>query len=168
MKNSKLQIPNSKNWNLRFLILNSWSKGLTLVEVLVALTILSIGLLGVALMQITSISGNTFSREMAVAIELGQDMLEKLNALQFTDPALAAGPTHPTQNDVNNGLGVGVGAANVTDEMGQTVGPLIYTRTWEVVDNAPATNMKTITVTINWTEKGAVRSITITGVKVQT
>ena len=155
------------------------SKGFTLIEVLIALTILAIGLLGVALMQVTSISGNTFSREMSVATELGQDVLEKLRTYTYTetteDNALIAG-SHPDTTDVSNGLAVGVGNLNIIDERGLTVGPLIYTRTWEVTNNSagvisnPNLNMKTITVTVRWTEKGAAattRSITITGVKVR-
>ncbi len=146
--------------------------GFTLIEVLIALTILAIGLLGVALMQVTSISGNTFSREMSVATELGQDMLEQLRTLQYTssttDNALLGG-NHPDNTDVADGLAVGVGNANIIDERGLTVGPLIYTRTWTVTDNTPAANMKAIDVTVSWTEKGAAlpRSITITGVKVR-
>lgn len=145
-------------------------KGLTLIEVLIALTILSIGLLGVALMQVTSISGGMFGREMAVSTTLGQDMLEKLRTLEYTslttDNALLSG-NHPDSTDVSDGLAVGVGSANITDERGQTTGPQIYTRTWSVTDSSPATNMKTLTVTISWTAKGAAHSIIMTGVKVR-
>ncbi len=78
--------------------------GLTLIEVLVALTILAIGLLGVALMQASSISGNVFSREMVVATELSHDMLEKLMTFDYTslteDAPLLAG-NHPTLTDIN-------------------------------------------------------------------
>ncbi len=159
--------------------------GFSLVEVLVALTILVIGLLGVALLQVVSIQGNTFSREMAVATGLSQDMLEKLKTLQWTelkvDDALTAG-NHPVTADVNRDLdgdgeppylAVAAGTANIIDERGFGAadagrGPLLYTRTWTVTDDQPATNMKTIEVTVLWKEKGTTdRSVTITGVKVQ-
>ncbi|MBI4837934.1 MAG: prepilin-type N-terminal cleavage/methylation domain-containing protein [Nitrospirae bacterium] len=160
MKSSKFKVQSLKLRN----------KGLTLIEVLIALTILSIGLLGVALMQVTSISGGMFGREMAVSTTLGQDILEKLRTLEYTslntDNALLSG-SHPDSTDVSDGLAVGADSANITDERGQTTGPLIYTRTWTVTDNTPAANMKTITVTISWTAKGAVHSIIMTGVKVR-
>jgi len=175
IKNQKSKLRNFKIFNFQFSIFNSHT-GLTLVEVLVALTILSVGLLGVALMQVTSISGNAFSREMAVATELGQDMLEKLNAQEYTDTALTPG-NHPTATDVANGLAVAVdtdgvpcnSSTNIVDERGLQVGPSLYIRTWNVIDNDPVTGMKNITVTVCWKEKGTTaRSITITGVKVRT
>ncbi|HDZ84494.1 MAG TPA: prepilin-type N-terminal cleavage/methylation domain-containing protein [Nitrospirae bacterium] len=152
-------------------------KGFTLIEVLVSVTILAIGLLGVAMMQVSSISGNTFSREMAVATELGQDLIEKLNSSTYTslveDPALLAG-THPTTVDVTNGWAVGAGSANITDERGQTVGPLLYTRTWTVTDPAAGTfgvgtNIKTITVTVTWNDNiGTLpHTVTMDGVRVR-
>ncbi len=172
-----------------FCVLNS-KKGFTLIEVLIALTILAIGLLGVALMQVTSISGNTFSREMSVATELGQDMLEKLRTLQYTstttDPALTA-VTHPIAADVAANLAPAISsnANNIIDErglwtarataLGTSAGPVLYTRIWTVIDGGSPNcllpvSMKCISVTVSWTEKGVVstnRSITITGVKVR-
>jgi type IV pilus assembly protein PilV len=180
--NLKLKTQNSKLRN--FKIYNSQG-GLTLVEVLVALTILAIGLLGVAMMQITSISGNTFSREMTVATELGQDMLEKLSTLEYTNTALAAG-NHPNASDVSAGFAPATdtdgvlcnSSNNIIDErglwparataLGTTAGPLLYTRTWTVTDDYPVSGMKSIEVIVCWKEKGRVeRSVTITGVKVQ-
>jgi type IV pilus assembly protein PilV len=179
-KNQKSNVRNSKNF--KSVIFNSRA-GFTLIEVLIALTILSVGLLGVALMQVTSISGTTFSREMNVATGLAQDMLEKLRTLTYTDtttdPALTAGATHPVAADVSRDLdgdtqppflAVALGNANVIDERGLTLGPTLYTRTWSITDNTPASDMKTIAVTVSWTERGAVsttRSVTITGIKVQ-
>jgi type IV pilus assembly protein PilV len=184
-KKSKFQNPNFKFKirNPRSVICNSQA-GLTLIEVLIALTVLAIGLLGVALMQVSSISGNSFSREMGVATTLGQDMVEKLITLDYTastrDAALNAG-NHPTTSDVTANLAPAVfgNAANRVDErglwaarattLGTSAGNLIYTRTWAVTDNSPATNMLNIAVTVSWTEGGtsSLRSITITGIKVR-
>ncbi len=147
-------------------VLNSRA-GFTLVEVLVALIILVIGLLGVALLQVTSISGNTFSREMATATTLAQDLLEKLKTLEWTetfmDDALSAGP-HPIAVDLLRDLdgdgnppflSVGITTDNIIDERGLGAinpnhGVLLYTRLWSVQDDTPALNMKTITVTVSW------------------
>lgn len=152
-------------------------KGLTLVEVLVATTILTIGLLGVALMQVMSITGNTFSKEMEVATQLSQDMIERLKGMPYDDNALHGG-AHPTQIDVGNGLAPAPSGDpnNVIDERGQWgagSGLRLYTRTWDVDDNSPVQGMKTITVTVSWVDKDRQAMglpnphITIQGIKVQ-
>ena len=182
IKNQKSKLRNSVHCSL-FTVHKQ--KGFTLIEVLIALTILAIGLLGVALMQVTSISGNTFSREMSVATELGQDMLEQLRTLQYTssttDNALLGG-NHPDNTDVAANLAPAVfgNIDNIIDErglwparaiaLGTSAGPVLYTRIWTVTNDTPAANMKAIDVRVSWTEKGAAsttRSITITGVKVR-
>jgi type IV pilus assembly protein PilV len=60
-------------------------KGFTLLEMLVAGTILTIGLLGVAAMMLTSINGNGQSRRMTIATNLTQQLAENIKALQFDD-----------------------------------------------------------------------------------
>ncbi len=161
--------------------------GLTLIEVLIALTILTIGLLGVAMMQVMSISGNTFSREMVVGTELAQDMLEKLSTFEYTDSnednALLEG-NHPDATDVGNDLAPEVfgDPDNIIDERGlwpdfaatfvppTTAGPLIYTRTWNVVNDGLGanTNMKTIEVTVTWDDRtGTTHSVILEGVRVR-
>jgi type II secretory pathway pseudopilin PulG len=154
----------SKNstFNSKFLIFNC-NVGLTLVETLVALTILAVGLLGVSLMQVTSVSGNFFSREMDVATELAQDMIERLKVSTYTslveDPILAAGdhtnaeledasePPQPQPNPID--------ARGLATLNGIEVPLRIYTRTWTVTNDGlgAGTNMKTFTVTVSWEDK---------------
>jgi prepilin-type N-terminal cleavage/methylation domain-containing protein len=61
-------------------------KGFTLIEVLVGLVILAIGLLGIAGMQVTSVKGNSFSRNLTQASFLAQDRLEYLKSLPISNP----------------------------------------------------------------------------------
>jgi prepilin-type N-terminal cleavage/methylation domain-containing protein len=52
--------------------------GFTLIEVLVAMIILAIGILGLAPMLVISMQGNQFSREVSEAAYLAQDRIEQL------------------------------------------------------------------------------------------
>ena len=60
-------------------------KGFTLIEVLVGLIILAIGLLGIAGMQVTSVKGNSFSKNLTQASFLAQDRLEYLKNLPISN-----------------------------------------------------------------------------------
>ncbi|MFQ5780144.1 MAG: prepilin-type N-terminal cleavage/methylation domain-containing protein [Nitrospiria bacterium] len=58
-------------------------KGFTLLEVLIALVILSIGLLGVLGMIASSVRGNTFSQQVSIATNLAQDRIEEMKNVPF-------------------------------------------------------------------------------------
>ena len=75
--------------------------GFTLIEVLVAMAIFSIGILAVASMQLAGTKGSSSARFSTEAAVLAQSQMESLLALEY-DPALAppigefvAGP-HPS------------------------------------------------------------------------
>ena len=83
--------------------------GFALIEVLVAVLILAIGLLGVASLQTTSIEMNGQSRQKSQALLLGQDMVERIrvnarNAGDYDldlDPGLDCDPAlNPTSASV--------------------------------------------------------------------
>jgi hypothetical protein len=78
--------------------------------------------------------------KLSVASSLAQDELERLKALPRTDPDLAAG-AH-------------VDAAN----------PLfgLYARTWNVTDDAPMAGMKTVNLTVAYSDNGIPRNVQIT------
>jgi type IV pilus assembly protein PilV len=99
--------------------------GFTLLEVMIAMVILAIGLLGLASMHIMAIKGNSFGQQMTVASTIAQNQLEQLRR---ATGALANG------NDA------------VTDQNGIT-----YTRTWTVTPNSPQQGATTVVITINWT-----------------
>jgi len=103
--------------------------GFTLLEVLIAISILTVGLLGVAQMQIMGIQGNYFSGNTTTALTLAEEKMEDLLGTSYINVI--------SGND-----------ANPIDETGQAGG--IYTRTWIVANNTPIIDTKTVTVNVSW------------------
>jgi type IV pilus assembly protein PilV len=106
------------------------SKGFSLIEILIALVILSISLLALAGLMVTTTRNNSFGAHMTEAATFAQDQLESLRTSPW---AIVA-----TGNDWR------LGFDNFTQ----------YTRSWTVVPNAAAPNdtVKEITITINWND----------------
>ncbi|MCJ7547771.1 MAG: type IV pilus modification protein PilV [Deltaproteobacteria bacterium] len=104
------------------------SEGFTLLEVMIALVILAVGLLGLAALQLVAVKSNAFSSEMTYATMLAQQHAEVLKSLPFADADLTSG-SHTA--------------------MGSSKG-VQYTVTWNVTDNVPATDMKSVNVTVLW------------------
>jgi len=60
-------------------------KGFTLIEVLIAIVVLSVALLALAGLQIISIRGNSFGNHMTEAITLAKDLMEKMKNEEWGD-----------------------------------------------------------------------------------
>lgn len=58
-------------------------KGLSLLEVLVAMIILGLGILGMAPMVVMSIEGNNMSRDVMVVSSLAAEKMEYLESLEY-------------------------------------------------------------------------------------
>ena len=108
--------------------------GFTLLEVLIAISILTVGLLGVAQMQIMGIRGNYFSGNTTTVLTLAEEKMEDLLGRSYSDTDLTSG-NHPDPD-------------NPIDETGQAGG--IYSRMWTVIDNTPIADTKTVTVNVSW------------------
>ena len=63
-------------------------QGFTLIEVLIALAIFSIGILAVGSMQLRSTGGSTNARILTEASIWGQDRVETLMSCAYTDPVI--------------------------------------------------------------------------------
>ena len=114
-------------------------KGLSLLEVLVAMIILSLGILGMAPMVVMSIEGNNMSRDVLVVSSLAAEKLEYYESLE----TLPAVPYNETETDLEGG----------------------YTRATSIQDNTTDVTIPDgvcqIDVTISWTDKtGVDRSTT--------
>jgi type IV pilus assembly protein PilV len=106
-------------------------KGFTLSEALVAIVVLSLGLLGLERMHIAAIQVNTIASRLTQATTLAQDRAEQFMALPYNDPALAD-TTSPGIFDPNPPQG--------------------YTIRWEVGTDAPS-GIKTINIYVTWKNK---------------
>ena len=63
-------------------------EGFTLIEVMIAVSILAIGVLAVAMMQIQAVKNNTYSWETTAAMNIARTTMEELKLLAFGDAQL--------------------------------------------------------------------------------
>ncbi|MDX2481083.1 MAG: prepilin-type N-terminal cleavage/methylation domain-containing protein [Desulfuromusa sp.] len=139
------------------------SKGFTLVEVLIALAIFAVGILGAATMQISSISENSHALRITEASTFGASELESLIPVPFDDVTLA--------DNSNTGANAGVTGLDNTDQTGQLAdsGPVAqdsYTLFWNVADDYPVLGTKTIRVITRRNDKGTLKVVSQDFIKV--
>lgn len=133
--------------------------GFALLEVMIAIVILAVGLLGLAAL-LAQLSGTTTqSRYLGAEVMLASEKMEDLNQRTSNDPALAAGGdlvggsaayTDSIQLSSTNGFindqslltnGAAAGAA-ATNDM------LVFKRSWKIEANTPMANVRRITVIV--------------------
>jgi len=124
------------------LIYSKKSKGFSLIEVLVALVILSISLLALAGLMVTTTRNNASGGHLTEAATLAQDKLERLRLLPLGTIANNFQPN--TWYPINP----------LDDPLPFVSSGITYTRKWSYTPNTPAPNttLDTITITVSWTD----------------
>ncbi len=123
------------------------NRGISMIEVMIALAVLAFGMLGVAAVQISAFRATAQSRERALAHELAQQQLEIFQEMSRTslETIRAAGvndPLNPIDPDPNDAQ------------------PMSFTRTWAITPDTPEPDVYTIMVTVGWTDaRGAQRTV---------
>lgn len=107
--------------------------GFTLLEVLIAIVILSVALLGMATLTASIIGYNQFADQTTTATTLAQDKMEELKNTSYSSIDDSSSPDTES----------------------------IYTRSWIVNNDTPNDDMKTITVTVNWDWKGQTHNVVL-------
>ena len=114
--------------------LNADNKGFTLLEVLIAMVILSVGLLGMASLTVGIINGNRFSNDLTTATTLAQDKMEDVRRLGYS--------------------GTEATTTTVTENYNSITDYAAYKRVTVTTVDSPAVGMKAITVTAYWDSDG--------------
>ncbi|MBI5236391.1 MAG: type IV pilus modification protein PilV [Deltaproteobacteria bacterium] len=142
-------------------------KGFTLLEVLVAIGIVSVGLLAVASMQTTALQGNTSARDVTIAVQLAEEMLDRIRVNGGVTPVNYNGI------DTNNNCATPVGLTDpVLGDCTQWRARLLDTTglglpgargVVSVTADSPIAKTAAISVTITWGLLGT-RTVTLSTV----
>ena len=107
------------------------ANGFTLIEVLVAMSIFAIAVLGLAIGATTVMQANQTGLYTTIATNLAQDKLEELKA---KTAALIDTTGSPENNITVSGA------------------PAKFNRSWAVTSGSPVAGVKQIDVTVTWTD----------------
>jgi type IV pilus assembly protein PilV len=115
-------------------------KGYTLIEVLMAISILAVGMLAIASLQTSGIRVNATAQHITTRTTWAQDRIEKLMALPYNDPWLEEAGNDPGTDSAGNKHE----EKTIEDYTNYTK---TYTISWEV-EGGPMANTKLIRVRV--------------------
>lgn len=121
-------------------------RGFTLIELFIAIVLLTVGLLGTAALTTGVVRGNLSSKNMTTATAIAQSCFEENRRVGYANAGTV--PAGGANSCITAG-----GAASVT------LGGVTFTRTLTI--DASVANLKTLTVQVSWSE-GASGSKSIT------
>ena len=121
-------------------IMTKQASGFSTVELIVAMTVLGIMMLGFLTVFPLGMRSVQKGERISKATSLVQDEIERIKALTGDDLDLAAGDHIDGNNPIDG----------------------VYTRTWSVIDNQPMPGMKTVSVAVAYSDNGHPRTIDLT------
>ena len=121
----------------------STSNGFTLVEILIACTILAIGILAISQTTVLGVRTTRLIKDYSQARQILAKGFEVLKLLHYDDPLLSGTCTDSTLGDTTLAY-----RADSTNVVGRTIGPTVYAVYWNVADNTPEPHFKTIRVIV--------------------
>ena len=117
-------------------------KGFSLIEMLIAMSVLAFGMLAAASMQYSTIRNNTTGNTSTQANSLARAQLEMLKSQDIGSTELAVGDyVEPAPVDANGNPGG------------------IYNRSWRI--DPLGTSARRIRVTVEWTKFGSTRQVIV-------
>jgi type IV pilus assembly protein PilV len=120
-------------------------KGFTLLELVVAILVFAVGILGIAKMQSLSVMGNSYGMHMSQAVNIAQDKLEELQDLSISSSTF------------------GIGTPSIAPYTIKVDG-VDYTIQYNVKQVA-ALGAREVEIEVQWADKGADSTARITFIK---
>ncbi|MBU0462920.1 MAG: prepilin-type N-terminal cleavage/methylation domain-containing protein [Proteobacteria bacterium] len=133
-------------------------KGFTLIEIMIAITVLAIGILGVAKMQLSAVKGNSYASGLTEATAFAQNKMEELVALAYDDADL-------NDDDADGISGIDDTASPDGSQQGSGATNIQYDIFWNIAVDEPAVNAKHIRVYVQWQQNGATRNVVLDRIK---
>ncbi len=115
--------------------------GFTLVDMLIALILLTIGLLGMAKLTVAIMFGNQVSNKVTMATIVAESKMEDIRRLGYK--------------------GIADTDTETTDDFNEIKNYPDFQRITEIDVNAPVDGLKTVTVTVNWKIRERPKSMVI-------
>lgn len=135
--------------------------GFTLIELLISIAILSIGILGIANMQLNAYKGNTSAGKVTRNANWSTDRAAEFARLPYDNPNLVAG-TYNSGVVAQDADGIDNNYNGQIDEALETGRVSLE---WTVTDDTPIENCKTIQITVSDGTGSFGKPITITYIK---
>ena len=123
------------NYEVRQMNLVKDRRGFSLLEVLLAMCLLSVAMMALASLQSRGIRANDLANRTTQALNLAQIKMEEYIHRSRTE-TFAGGTTNDPENPINS---TETGAGN-------------FYRSWRFQDDTPVPNAQTITVTVTWND----------------
>ena len=125
------------------------TRGASLIEVLIAILLFSLGTLTALTTTLTSFQANNQARAIDGGANLARTYLDQLVALDYNDPKL-------NDNKADGPAGL-LAETPGTADSSETVGRFLVC--WNVAENLPVNNVKTISVIVSWQMGADVRRV---------
>lgn len=107
------------------------TSGFTLIELVVAILVFALGIMGIMKMHSATVQANNYSMQVTEAVNAGENELEYLRGLEFAHDSMSIG-VHTTTT-VSRGIP--------------------YNLSWTVTNPGTSTTSRNVLLTVQWQEK---------------
>lgn len=129
--------------------------GFSMLEIMIALGVLSLGVLGMTAGHLAALKLSGDSRSQTTAMSLAQQQVETIQTMTATDV-----------KDLVDAVGYPNDPTNPIDPNPDDDDTLRFNRSWVVAEDTPEAGVITVTVIVNWTdERGTNRAVRLRTLK---